>query len=175
MLTIAPYTVDTMRELAEKLKKSPSWKVRKLGFLFDRIAAQTLEEKLEIPFAQFKLLMVLRRHGAVAQKAIARFHGMTEAAISRQVEPLRRQKLVTTRVNPDNRRVHLLTLTDRGKAQTDKALRLLDEKFTVLFRVLKPREKAQFTATIDRLLAAIWQERGRWFCGPRAVEKYSKK
>lgn len=163
-----------MGDFDETFKKRLSWKVRKLGFLLDRIAAQTLEEQLRISLAQFRLLMLLRRHGDVSQKAIASFHGLTEAAISRQVDVLMRKGFITRRVNPANRRERLLGLTRKGTAETDKARQLLHAEVDPLFDVLSSVERAQFMKSIDRLLGAIWKDGSRWWCRPRSEKRTSK-
>jgi DNA-binding MarR family transcriptional regulator len=140
-------------------------KIRKLGFLMDRLADQTLRESANLSFAQFRILRMLMHAGALSQKAIASWHGLTDAAVSRQVDDLVKEKLVIRQINPANRREHILMLTPTGTRQAEKAKLVLGKKFNGLFSVLPVRERRQLETSLERLLEAIWEEHGRVLCG----------
>jgi DNA-binding MarR family transcriptional regulator len=142
-----------------------SWKLYKLTFLMGRLAEQTLADQADLTFGQFKLLMALRRHGQISQKTVAKFHGLTEAAVSRKIQELVKQKLITRVANPINRREHLLSLTPKGEKQATKAHDTLSRKFESLFSVLGSN-RTQFQLMLDALLGAIWEKNHRIFCGP---------
>lgn len=146
-----------------------SWRLYKLTFLMGRLAEQTLRDKTALTFGQFKLLMALRRHGQISQKTVAGFHGLTEAAVSRKIDELVKQKLITRTPNPTNRREHLLAVTLKGERQAALAHRLLDKKFSGLFAVLGPKKK-QLENILDILLASIWEKNHRVFCGPDSAK-----
>lgn len=146
-------------------QRDVSWQLYKLTFLMMRLAEQTLRDSTDLTFGQFKLLMALRRHGQISQKTVAKFHGLTEAAVSRTINDMVKQKLLTQTANPLNRREHLLKLTPKGESQALKTHELLNRKFATLFSVLG-RKKPQFQAMVETLLATIWEKNHRVFCGP---------
>ena len=122
-----------------------------LAFSLDRQSDQILQERLGIGFSQFKILMVLKRHEGVRQNFIADYLGQTEASISRQIKLMTERGLITSNVRPDNRRVHVTTLTSKG-------LRLLDEAFTALnyyhspvFGALSDKERAKFAEMLETM------------------------
>jgi DNA-binding MarR family transcriptional regulator len=90
-----------------------------------RQADQVLQERLGIGMSQFKILMILKWDTNVQQKYIADSLGQTEASISRQIKLLHEQNLLSTTINPKNRRQHITTLTGKGERLTEQAFEVL--------------------------------------------------
>src|SRR5579863_5003598 len=85
-----------------------------VSFVLARQADQALQERLGIGFSQYKILMTLQFNPHVQQKQIAESLGQTEASISRQIKLLHDKGLLSTRINPSNRREHITTPTPKG-------------------------------------------------------------
>ncbi len=134
--------------------KDISVKLHKLTCVLGRIAAHELHVQLDLTFSQFRMLMALRKRGQVTQKHIARFHGLTEAAVSRQIEILHEKKLILRTENQNNRRERMLTLTKEGHATAEKAIKTINEQLSTLFGVLSAKQKNDFEVSLEKLLAS---------------------
>ncbi len=143
-----------------------SVKLRKLSFLLDRIADQTLADGPDLTFGQYRLLMVLKHRRALSQKTMAQFHGLSEAAVSRTIDLLVKRKFIVRQTNPSNRREHLIMITPAGEKQALKAHQLLTEKFEGLYSVLSPTDRQHLNSLLQKLLSAIWEEGKQVMCGP---------
>lgn len=86
---------------------------------------QVLMEQLGIGLSQFKILMVLEWNPRIQQKAIADNLGQTEASISRQIKILKEKGLLTSKLDPSNRRKHITTPTTLGMQITEAASNIL--------------------------------------------------
>src|SRR5437867_4108440 len=118
-----------------------TYNLHKVVFLLDKIADKALEQKLEITFSQFKILMAIDGE-EVCQKTIADYWDMTEAAVSRQIDLLVAKKIINRKENAENRRQHMLSLTKTGKQQLKSAIKLIDQKYEEIFQVIDQKERA---------------------------------
>lgn len=129
-------------------------KLHKVTFLLDRITDSTLQKGMGLSFSHFLILMALGRR-TLSQRDIAEFHGITEAAVSRQIELLRKKGFLDRQTDATNRRKHVIVLTRRGELQLAKALTLLQKKFDTVMNVWSKREQEQLIDLLHRLLVRI--------------------
>jgi DNA-binding MarR family transcriptional regulator len=115
--------------------------LQRLAFLLSKQSDQVLQEQLGIGFSQFRILMVLGWNPSVRQKHIADKLGQTEAAVSRQIKLLKQAGLLTSKVNPENRREHITTPTTKGEKLCDKALSLLNDYHAPMFAELSEKQR----------------------------------
>ncbi len=154
-----------MTATAPNLNRTIAIRVHKLNFLMDRLAEQTLREGTDLTFGQFRLLMALKRHGSLSQRSVAKFHGLTEAAVSRTIQDLVKRKLINRAVNPVSRREHLLGLTSNGEKALIKSQKVLDAAFTGLFNAVSLKDRQIVDQVLGELLQAIWDDGKRMYCG----------
>jgi DNA-binding MarR family transcriptional regulator len=112
-----------------------------LGFVMDRQSDILLQERLDIGFSQFKILMALKWHASVQQRHIAEKLGQTEASVSRQIKLLKDAGYITVKQSPQNRREHITTLTTKGVTTVDKAMRALNEYHAPIFKSFTPSQQ----------------------------------
>ncbi len=154
------------------LNRTIGRRLHKLTFMMDRLAEQALRQDADLTFGEFRLLMALRRHGSLSQKAVAKFHGLTEAAVSRKITDLVQRKLILRAINPVNRREHLLGLTAAGEKLVLKAHAVLDKNMAGIFSAVSKKDIATFERTLDTLLTSIWDDGKRMHCGrPQPLQK----
>jgi len=103
--------------------------------------------------SQASALSVLERHGDVRLGELARMEQVVKSTVTRLVATLERQGLITSRVNEDDRRSTVVTLTDQGRvllgeahARSDQHLReqlagLTTEERDLLLRALPVLER----------------------------------
>jgi MarR family transcriptional regulator for hemolysin len=129
-----------------------------LAYLLDHVAAmlarqsdQALQEQLGIGMSQYKILLVLQRTPDIPQRTLADHLGQTEASISRQIKLMHDKGLLTNRVDPNNRRVHIAELTSKGEKITEAARAVLLRHGQPIFGALTDKQQKQLVETL-RLL-----------------------
>ncbi len=121
--------------------KNIGYLLNHLAFVLGRQSDQALQEQLGIGYSQFKIMMVLGWNPAVQQKQIADKLGQTEASISRQIKLLHDQGLLSTKINPENRRVHITRLTSKGERLTEQAMSVLNNYHAPTFAHLSDKQQ----------------------------------
>ena len=92
-----------------------------------------LLDRLDIGFAQFKILLALKQKEGVEQKEISKLLGQTEASISRQVGLLVDGGLIIVKTDKKDRRKHNVFLTLKGERVINKALVALNNFYQPVF------------------------------------------
>lgn len=124
-----------------------------VSFVLARQSDQVLQEQLGIGFSQFKILLALDGARGMQQKHIATELGQTEASISRQIKLLDDLGMLTSQINPNNRRQHITSLTPRGAKVTERATEILNAYHSPIFSHLSERQQHQ----LRELLTAMHQ------------------
>lgn len=128
------------------------------GYLLQHLSAvlakqsdQALQERLGIGFSQFKILLVLENNPEIKQNQIAKKLGQTEASISRQIKIMHDKGLLQTTINPNNRRVHLTTITAKGIRLSEEALITLNNCHAPAFNSLGVKKQAQLQEILNQM------------------------
>jgi DNA-binding MarR family transcriptional regulator len=127
-------------------------KMHALISIIDRIADELLNNSQEISYSQFIILFMLDRHSQLSQKELSKCLGLTEAAVSKQIENMFVKNFLFREVDPENRRRNNITLTDFGKKIFLSANQLLIQKAEEIFMVLNNNEREVFNSVLDKLL-----------------------
>lgn len=114
-----------------------------LSSVLARNSDQVLQEQLGIGFSQFKILLILEQQTGLQQKQIASKLGQTEASISRQIRLLEEAGMITSYVNPNNRREHITRLAPKGVKVTERAMQILNTHHAPVFSRLSDRQQQQ--------------------------------
>lgn len=139
--------------------KDVGTRVHKLACLMGRSAEQTLRTVGNLTFSQFRILVALLHGATLNQRTIAQYHGLTEAAVSRMLTTMQRQKLVQLVKDPANRRTHQLTLTPRGRRIAERAATKLESYFAKAFHGISASQRNSFLATIDSFIHSLATEK----------------
>lgn len=129
--------------------------IHHLGSSMDRQTDVLLQDKFNIGFSQFKILLALREQNAVNQLSIAKYLGQTEASVSRQIKLLIGMGLISSRKNPANRRQAITTLTPRGSHVITQATNALEIHYAPMFSQLSPAQLDAFSKVLDSLHVRI--------------------
>lgn len=107
-------------------------KIDNIGFMLQHLSASLsrihdslLLQELGITFSQYKILMIIKWASDIQQNQIAKQLGVTEASISRQIKLMFDEGLIQTVPNPEDRRMHITTLSKRGERITEQAIEVL--------------------------------------------------
>lgn len=154
MLTINIYIPPMISKLPA-FSRDIGTKVHKLACLMGRTAEHSLTRTADLSFSQFRMLMVLYHGHDLTQKRIAKFHGITEAAVSRQIELLKAKKFITAVDNVKNRRERKLALTSKGMELIQRAQKTLEHTFIKPFEILSNDKKNQLSTLLQTLINAL--------------------
>lgn len=114
-----------------------------------------LQETFGFGMSQFKIVWMLKKHAeGVAQKDIAKWLNQTEAAVSRQMQPMVGEELISVRVDPENRRARRVYLTTKGNDFAGSAIKCMEQVQCDTFSVLSTKEQAQ----LHRLLSRVFTQ-----------------
>jgi MarR family transcriptional regulator for hemolysin len=99
------------------------------------------------------ILLNLTIHRHPHQRALAEAVGVTDATLTHHLNALEKRGLITRRRDPENRRVHVVELTDEG-TQTFLRLRESATAFNArLHQGLSDEDTAALSSLLDRLVA----------------------
>lgn len=115
--------------------------------------ARTYEALFGLTIPEWRLVAVVAESGGITQQAIGARTLMDKVTVSRAAIALVDRGLLARQANPEDRRSHLLDLTDAGrdlyKAIAPKALDLESR----IFAAFDPTEVAQFMDMLRRIEA----------------------
>jgi MarR family transcriptional regulator, transcriptional regulator for hemolysin len=97
------------------------------------------------------VLLNLKIGRAANQRRLAEAVGVTEATLTHHLNAMETAGLITRRRNPDNRRIHVVELTDAGEA----AFLRLREAAIAFDRKLRRGVSADEAATLEHLLSRL--------------------
>ncbi len=120
-----------------------------LAFVLDRQSDILLQERLDIGFSQFKILMALKWDQGVQQKHIAEKLGQTEASVSRQIKLLSEVGLVSIKPTPSDKRQHITVLTKKGDALIEKAFRALNNFHAPVFARISTAKRSELQQMLE--------------------------
>jgi MarR family transcriptional regulator, transcriptional regulator for hemolysin len=105
------------------------------------------------------VLLNLKTGRAANQRELAESVGVSDATLTHHLNAMEKSGLLTRRRDPDNRRIHLVELTDTGEAMF---VRLRDAAVTFdrrLRRGLGAQELATLEGLLDRLASNVDEAR----------------
>ncbi|WP_137899930.1 MarR family transcriptional regulator [Sphingomonas sp. 2SG] len=113
--------------------------------------ARAYESLFGLTIPEWRLVAVIAETGGITQQAIGAKTLMDKVTVSRAAIALVGRGLLARRDNPEDRRSHLLELTDAGRdlyaVVAPKALDLESR----IFAAFDPQEVAQFVAMLRRI------------------------
>jgi len=121
----------------------------------------------DLSLSQVNALFRLHHHGPGSVNDLTRHLGLTKAAVSQLLDPLLGAGLVQSTENPDDRRMKLIALTDKGRRVVEKAMNTRHAWLSDLALALTETEKAQLLPAIRLLTRRTLEsdiERGQQDC-----------
>lgn len=102
---------------------------------------------------QFSTLYRLRSEpGRISQNALGRLVGMDAATTKGVLSRLLARDLVRIDLDPDDRRRHILSTTEAGRALLDQSFPYVQQISEETLAPLTPDERTQFVALLKKLL-----------------------
>ncbi len=121
------------------------YNIHSLTHMLDLIADKLLQDKFNLTFNKFMVLMSLENYKnnpntLVSQKEVSVFSRLTEATVSRIIDDLVKINLVSKSVDKKNRSKNLLEITKTGQNQLYEALKHLEESLNFILQDLDSTE-----------------------------------
>lgn len=129
--------------------------INHIAFMLARQSDHILQEKFDIGYSQFKIMMVLKSNPSRQQKQIADMLGQTEASISRQIKWLVKDGLLSTTINNENKREHITNLTKTGEKLIDNAIQELNSHHAPTFARLSSSQQKQLIDILNIMHEAV--------------------
>ena len=105
-----------------------------------------------------KILFYVARHPRCSVADVRDFIGVTRQALQRPLNDLHRLGHVETLVSPQNRRIHLLRLTDAGERYEAAVSALVRVHFETAFTAVGAGAQSQWNHTMEALAASAAAE-----------------
>jgi len=140
---------------AEVLDAAPPEELRACpGYLLRRVYARFSAEKAPEgpPAREFVVLDALAEHDARSQRDLAERLGINRTIMVRLIDRLEEAGLVRRMRNPANRRSHVLSLTEAGRAALAGMREAVAERDARLTAALTPGERRRLAELLSRLL-----------------------
>lgn len=130
--------------------------IHRLSMVLGKIADTTLQDCCSFGMSQFKILWMLKtHHDGVLQTTIAQWLNLTEAAVSRQIGLLDSDGLIVKQVDPENRRNHIIMLSEEGKTLAENAMEALINEYSPHFNVLTAQEQAALNVMLEKIFYSV--------------------
>jgi DNA-binding MarR family transcriptional regulator len=114
-----------------------------------------LERRHKISVNEFRLLMMIGRHGEAASHQLSELTGVNTMSVSRAVSALQRHGRIEVTRDPSNRRRKTLQLTAEGRRLYETMLPTTDKVAGYLFSALRPDELMAFDRYVTTLTDAL--------------------
>ena len=114
-----------------------------------------LEHRYRISINEFRLLMLIGRHGVSASHELAEMTGVNIMSVSRAVSALRKHGRILMATDPNNRRRKILKLTAEGKRLYEIMRPQTDGVGEYLLSELRPDEVMALNHYLDTLIDTL--------------------
>jgi DNA-binding MarR family transcriptional regulator len=113
------------------------------------------EQRSGLPQSASMILHRLRYFGPISVGELARAFGLDKSTISRQLEPLRQERLITETPDESNRRISRISVSARGRRLSDRIASAQIEYWSAVLDHLTASEQRQLARLLGRLKEAI--------------------
>jgi DNA-binding MarR family transcriptional regulator len=119
--------------------------------LVSSVVATAYEQAFSLRNPEWRVIAIIADHGALSQQGVCVASRMDKVTVSRAAIALCERKLLERHPNPDDKRSHLLVLTDGGKALYEQvAPKALELEAQIFARFSKEERQA-----LETLLSRI--------------------
>lgn len=129
----------------------PAWLqlVRSYNYMEAQISADLRGSQLTL--AQFDVLVVLAKRGAISQQGLADHLSVTKGNVVGLIDRLSARGFVERRASETDRRVNLLQITERGRRLVS---RVLPRQLNLIAHLMKPLAPAE-AESLEELLSRV--------------------
>ena len=123
----------------------------RLGHLFSRWLERNIDSDWKGSAPQMMLIAILVRHKTLTMGEAAELLDVTPRAITRLVDSLEKEELVTRQVSPHDKRVYLISVTAKTEALAKQMMPKHEKKMSDLFSVFSDAELLEYLRLSSKL------------------------
>lgn len=142
-------------ELARLNRKQSPTSLHQLMFVLQHMSNELLLAEAGVGLSQTLIMSGLSRSVPSTQNAVAFKLKQTEANISRQLQVMKKEGLVSIKQARKDRRQKEVILTTKGANRYAKACNLLDKQQKEILKLIASTEAKVFGQTVDSLLKSL--------------------
>ena len=139
----APAVVDLDRYVPAFL----TWIANKLS----RGASQHYLNAFDVGIETWRCLVLLAIEGSISAQNVSRIIGMDKGSVSRCFKGMQAKGLITLRLDADDGRLRIATLTKKGRALHDQIMGMALERERAFLAVLSDAERETLIGLLKRL------------------------
>lgn len=124
----------------------------RLGHLFSRWLERNIDTDWQGSAPQLMLIAILVRHKTLTMGEAADLLDVTPRAITRLVDVLEKEGLVTRQVGPYDKRVYLISVTAKTEALAKQMMPKHEKKMSELFSVFTDAELLEYLRLNTKLI-----------------------
>jgi len=130
----------------------------RLGHLFSRWLERNVVTGLGSSAPQLMLVVLLARHKTLTMGEAAELLDVTPRAITRLVDSLEKEDLVSRQASPHDKRVYLISVTAKAEQMAKTMMPKHEKKMTELFEVFSDEELLEYIRLNSKLASALKNE-----------------
>lgn len=119
--------------------------------LVSNVVATAYEQAFSLRNPEWRVIAIIADHGALSQQDVCVASRMDKVTVSRAAIALCERKLLERRPNPEDKRSHLLVLTDSGKALYEQIVPKALELEARIFARFSKEERQALETLLSRI------------------------
>ena len=139
---------------AFRLESFLPYRLNVVANLVSQALSRVYAERYGIGVPEWRVLVTLGQYGVMTAKAVGAHSHMHKTKVSRAVALLEDRKLLARRVNREDMRESLLSLTPAGTAMYQELVPVASEFASRLLDVVEPGDRAAFDRALTALVAS---------------------
>lgn len=151
--------------IRHELEERTSYRFSLIAFKQTRCLAEMYTKKFAISVGGWKMLAVIGRFSPLSASVLAEKTATTGDKVTRVVDQLVAGGLVRRRIDRDDRRRVILTLSAKGKrvyAAIEATLRVIEDEFLAVLRPLEREHLYTALAKLEMQAAALFDRKDAW-------------
>ena len=141
----------------DDFSKSFMYSINQVYFLVEKRISTILANAHKMSFSQFMILVGFKcsEIGPVSQTCIANQLHLTEATVSRHISSLVSMKYLSRKEDTENRRKHIISITDKGLVAFKEAQVLIDKELRDIFSTIKQIDRVRMVKNFDHVISSL--------------------
>lgn len=143
--------------LKHDFSKSFMYSIHQMHFLVQKHLEHVLLQHKSLSFSQFMILVgfTCSAEASVSQSCIADRLNLTEATVSRHISSLVELGLLSRSEDKENRRKHIISITEKGKKAFTSASAIIDKELASVFSSVKEKDRDAIMKNFSTVLSQL--------------------
>jgi DNA-binding MarR family transcriptional regulator len=133
------------------------YSIHQMHFLVQKHLEHILSQHKSLSFSQFMILVgfTCSSDRLVSQSCIADRLNLTEATVSRHISSLVKLGLLSRSEDKENRRKHIISITEKGKKTFASASAIIDKELASIFLSIQAKDRDAIMKNFSTVLTEL--------------------